>query len=193
MATIRKPSEARDRLLRTAGELFYREGINSVGVDRVVAESGVTKATFYRHFPSKEHLVVAYLESADTLFRGWFDHLRSETSDPVVALRSFFEGIATNLCSDDFRGCHFINAAAEDARRDSPTRQVVAAHRTWFRDAVLQSLEDAGLTRPEHLADQLVALRDGAMVEGYLDSPESAGETLLRGYDMTVDNPDLLA
>jgi len=190
--TTQRPSEARDRLLRTAGELFYAEGINSVGVDRVVAEANVTKATFYRHFPSKESLVVAYLESVDEQFRQWFAHLSGEHADPAELLRAFFEGIAEYLCGPDFRGCHFINAAAEVASPDSPMRRAVHQHRAWFHGAVLESLQKAGFESADLMADQLVALRDGAMVEGYLESPEAAGRTLLKGFDMTVRNPALL-
>ncbi|AWB90917.1 TetR/AcrR family transcriptional regulator [Aeromicrobium chenweiae] len=190
--TAARPSDARDRLLRTAGELFYAEGINTVGVDRVVAEAKVTKATFYRHFPSKEDLVVAYLESVDEQFRQWFDQLAVEHPDPAERLRAFFEGIATYLCGPDFRGCHFINAGAEDARKDSRPRRAVARHREWFRTTVRETLREAGVDRADAVGDQLVALRDGAMVEGYLESPEFAGTVLMKGFDMTVGNPALL-
>jgi len=191
--TTSRQSEARDRLLRTAGELFYADGINSVGVDRVVAEAKVTKATFYRHFPSKDDLVVAYLESADGQFKQWFEQLASVNADPSELLRAVFEGLAANLYGADFRGCHFINAAAEDSRTDSATRHVVTAHRTWFKAALRRLLEEAGLDPADAMASQLVALRDGAMVEGYLDSPEAAGRALLKGFEMTVQNPALLA
>ncbi len=71
-------SAARERLLRTASDLFYREGIHAVGVDRIVAEAGVTRATFYRHFPSKEDLVEAYLGVEDANIRGAFDDARGD-------------------------------------------------------------------------------------------------------------------
>lgn len=190
--TTPQTSEARDRLLRKAGELFYAEGINSVGVDRVVAEASVTKATFYRHFPSKGDLVVAYLESVDGQFKQWFDRLASEHRDPSDLLRATFEGLAANLSGTDFRGCHFINAAAEYPQADSAVRGVVNAHRAWFKATLLRLLHEAGFDPADAVASQLVALRDGAMVEGYLDHADEAGQTLLNGFDMTVQNPALL-
>lgn len=191
--TTQRPLSARDRLLGTAGELFYAEGIHSVGVDRVVAEAKVTKSTFYRHFPSKDELVVAYLESTDAQFKQWFDHLASENDDPAELLRAIFEGLAANLYGTDFRGCHFINAAAEDSRVDSAIRAVVIAHRAWFKSTLRRLLLEAGFDPADAMASHLVALRDGAMVEGYLDSPEAAGQTLLKGFEIAMRNPALLA
>ena len=186
-----RPSAARDRLLSKAGELFYAEGINGVGVDRVVAEAQVTKATFYRHFPSKDDLVVAYLDAVDREFRDWFSALESEHDDPMAALRAFFEGIAEYLCGTDFRGCHFINAAAEQPHPEQPIRRAVEKHRAWFRQTVHDTLERAQFPAVAAATDHLVMLRDGAMVEGYLESATSAGAALMRGFELTVRHPEV--
>lgn len=148
-------------------------------------------AALYRHFPSKDDLVVAYLESVDRRFKQWFERLASENADPADLLGAVFEGLAANLYGADFRGCHFINAAAEDSRTDSATRGTVRAHRAWFRGALLRLLQQAGFDHADAVASQLVAFRDGAMVGGYLESPEGAGRTLLKGFAVTVQNPAL--
>lgn len=186
-----RPSAARDRLLLTAAELFYSDGINAVGVDRVVAEAQVTKATFYRHFPSKEDLVVAYLNATDGQFRDWYGALENQHDDPVDVLRAFFNGIADYLCGNDFRGCHFINAAAEVPDPGLPIRLAVATHRSWFRQTVRGALERAQFPAAAAAADHLVMLRDGAMVEGYLESPKSAGAALMQGFELTLGHPEL--
>ncbi|MDZ5621012.1 TetR/AcrR family transcriptional regulator [Nocardioides sp. HM23] len=188
-----RPSAARDRLLRTAAALFYADGINAVGVDRVIAEAQVTKSTFYRHFPSKEQLVVAYLEAIDNQFRDWFSTLDGEHEDPVDVLRAFYSGIALYLCGDDFRGCHFINAAAEEPNQGLPIRQAVMAHRSWFRKTVRETLERARFPAAAAATDNLVMLRDGAMVQGYLESPKSAGDALMRGFELTLKHPELFS
>jgi AcrR family transcriptional regulator len=175
-------SAARDRLLRQASAIFYAQGIKGVGVDQVVRESQVTRATFYRHFPSKEALVVAYLEAADALVRSELDALAAaHADDPAGQLTALADALATAVCSPGFRGCPFINAAAEYPDADAPVRQAVARHRAWFRGWV----EDA-LARDEHpdpagAARELVMLRDGAMVAGYLEDPETARRTLVAG------------
>ena len=116
MATRTTPSgasAARERLLQTASELFYREGIHSVGVDRIIAAAGVTRATFYRHFPSKEDLVEAYLGVEDATIRGAFDAANAATDDPDELIGLVIEGLADDVARLHTRGCPFINAAAE--------------------------------------------------------------------------------
>lgn len=162
-------SEARERLLRTASELFYAEGIHVVGVDRIVAAAGVTRATFYRHFPSKEDLVEAYLGVEDTNLRAALDGARAATDDPVELVGMVIEGIAEDVARHHTRGCPFINAAAEYPDADSGVRRAVDKHRAWFRGALEQVLTDAGADGAVTRAGQLVLLRDAALVGGYLD------------------------
>ncbi|MFI2485473.1 TetR/AcrR family transcriptional regulator [Promicromonospora kroppenstedtii] len=162
-------SEARERLLRTASELFYAEGIHVVGVDRIVAAAGVTRATFYRHFPGKEDLVEAYLGVEDTNLRAALDGARAATDDPVELVGLLIEGIAEDVARHHTRGCPFINAAAEYPDADSGVRRAVDKHRAWFRGALEQVLTDAGVDDAVTRAGQLVLLRDAALVGGYLD------------------------
>ena len=163
----------RERLLRTASELFYREGIHSVGVDRIVEAAGVTRATFYRHFPGKEDLVEAYLGVEDANIRGALDGAEAIAgADPSALLAAVIEGLADDVARHHTRGCPFINAAAEYPDPASGVRRTVDAHRTWFRHELERLLAAARVEDPAEAAGELVLLRDAAMVGGYLDGWE---------------------
>lgn len=167
----------RERLLDTAGRLFYTQGIHAVGVEQLVTKAGVTRATFYRHFAGKEGLVVAYLEA-----RG------AGVEDAVTAILAAHRGrdallaimdmIGDNLCRPGFRGCGFLNAAAEYPDPAHPVRVRIAEHRRWFHGVLRTVVGDAGHPDPERVARALVVLRDGAMVGGYLDDPRTIRATL---------------
>jgi AcrR family transcriptional regulator len=165
-----RSSEPRERLLRTAASLFYREGIHGVGVDRVLAEAGVTRATMYRHFPGKEALVVAYLELEDATIKQLFaDAAQTADATPAQLLDAVIEGIAVDATRLHTRGCPFINASAEFPDADSPVRAVVRRHRDWFRATLTEVTKAAGVPDPEQAAAALVLLRDAMLVGGYLD------------------------
>ncbi|MWB99605.1 TetR/AcrR family transcriptional regulator [Agromyces seonyuensis] len=170
--SIQRPSEARERLLATASDLFYRDGIHAVGVDRIIAEAGVTRATFYRHFPSKEDLVEAYLGVEDANIRGAFAAAEASGAPPQALVGLVIDGLADDVAQHHTRGCPFINAAAEYPDADSAVRQAVDRHRTWFRSELEAVLSAAGTPDPAAGAAQLVLLRDAAMVGGYLDGWE---------------------
>ena len=170
-------SEARERLLRTASELFYAEGIHAVGVDRIVEQAGVTRATFYRHFPSKEDLVRAYLAREDDLLRGAFAGV--DGLPPEQQLEGVIQGIADDISRNHTRGCPFINASAEYPDAASPVRQLITAHRAWFRSTLEGALSDAGHADAAERARALVLLRDAALVGGYLDGPDSMRDTFI--------------
>jgi AcrR family transcriptional regulator len=167
-----KVSVARERLVRVASELFYREGIHSVGMDRVLSEAGVTRATMYRHFSGKEALVAAYLEREDGFIRGSF-----ETPDelaPRDLVEFVIQAIADDIARYHTRGCPFINAAAEYPDASSEVRAIIERHRTWFRGTLREALEGAGVADADTVAGSLVMLRDAALVGGYLDGVEVA-------------------
>ena len=168
--TTRTPG--RERLLAAASRLFYREGINGVGVDRILEEAGVTRATMYRHFAGKEALVVAYLESEDATLRGYFADAEADGGTPTELLGRIIDTIALDITSYHTRGCPFVNAAAEFPDADSAVRRIVTAHRTWLRQSLSELARAAGLPDPEASAAALVLLRDAALVGGYLDGVE---------------------
>ncbi|PRY36843.1 TetR/AcrR family transcriptional regulator [Umezawaea tangerina] len=178
-----RPSEARTRLLTTASGIFYAEGIHSVGVDRILAEAQVTRATFYRHFPGKEDLVLAYLDAADQAIRGQVAAAVAVGLAPVDTLRVVGEAIAQGIRSQGFRGCAFLNAAAEYSDPDHPVHRAVLAHRQWFLEAITELLARVREESAEPAALHYVMLRDGAMASGCLFDPELVCETFLRGVD----------
>ncbi|MGW5665086.1 TetR/AcrR family transcriptional regulator [Streptomyces sp. NPDC003758] len=182
-------SVPRERLLATAARLFYTEGIRSVGVDRVVEEAQVTRATFYRHFPSKEDLVRAYLQAEDQRIRGRVAEVTAEAATAADALNLMLGGIGAEICGPGFRGCPFINAAAEYPDKQSPVHQAVLEHRSWFREAIAEILRLGDHPVPEHTADTLVALRDGAMVGGYLGDPKKAADSFRQAALALVADP----
>jgi AcrR family transcriptional regulator len=167
-------SEARERLLKTATELFYAEGIHSVGVDRVLREAGVTRATMYRHFSGKEALVAAYLDAEDATIRGYFTAAAARGGTPEELLDAVIEGIAADAARLHTRGCPFINAAAEYPDADSDVRRIVRRHRDWFRATLTDVVAAGGVPDPAQAAAALVLLRDAALVGAYLDPDEDA-------------------
>jgi AcrR family transcriptional regulator len=174
-----KTSEPRERLLATASELFYREGIHSVGVDRIVDAAKVTRATFYRHFPGKEDLVTAYLGVEDTTLREQFAEAFASIDSPEGVLEAVIEGIADDVTRNHTRGCPFINASAEYPDASSPVRQTVRSHRDWFAATLEQALIAAGRENAAERARALVLLRDAALVGGYLDGADTIRDTFI--------------
>jgi len=163
----------RDRLLETASGLFYGEGIHSVGVDRLVSEAGVTRATFYRHFPTKEALVEAYLRATDQRLRGNVENALKDR-DPRQALEALLELIGQRTSAPGFRGCQFINAAAEYPDAAHPVHVAVNEHRAWFRQVATEVARDIGHPDPEQAGLFLVLLHDGALVAAELDGDPEA-------------------
>ncbi|MBN9154032.1 MAG: TetR/AcrR family transcriptional regulator [Microbacterium sp.] len=180
-----RPS-ARQRLLDAATRLFYGEGIHSVGVDRIIDEAGVTRATMYKQFAGKEGLVLAYLHGEDEVIRTVFAAAGEATSDPSRLLDLVVEGIAADIRDRHTRGCPFINAAAEYPD-DGPVRALIAEHRTWFRQTLADLAAAAGLRDPDEVAGALVLLRDAAMVGGYLDRPETVVGTFQSTAHTVID------
>lgn len=166
------PSGPRDRLLETASGLFYAEGIKGVGVDRILAEAGTTRATMYRHFPGKEALVAAYLEREDAIIRGYFAAAAETGDTPTELVALVIDGVAEDAGRYHRRGCPFINAAAEYPDGDGEIRQIIGRHRAWFRETLTSVLTGAGVSEPAAVAASLVLLRDAALVGVYLDGDD---------------------
>ncbi|MBB5083466.1 TetR/AcrR family transcriptional regulator [Nonomuraea endophytica] len=162
-------SPARQRILDTATRLFYTEGVRAVGIDRIIAEAGVAKATFYHHFPAKDELVTAYVEDQGQRQRALADELPEGPGRE--RLLTLFERMGEFGSLPGYRGCPFINAAAEYPDRSHPVRKAVAAFREWFRDLMLSLLKDARHPTPEETADILMIVRDGVAVGFDLDDP----------------------
>ena len=178
-------SPARRRLLDTATRLFYAEGIRAVGIDRIIAEADVAKATFYNHFPSKDDLVLAYIEEQDEIGRADVAALAKGT--PRETIDAVMRRISTAVGASDWRGCPFLNAAAEYPDRRSPVRQAITARRAWYHDTLKKLLAAHGDPAPAATASLLVALSDGLLEAGYLDDPKAVPALTREGTARIVD------
>lgn len=173
-ATPTRPSAARERILDTAFSLFYARGIRAVGVDLIIADSGVAKATFYKHFPSKDDLVVSYLDKVDGVWTGQLHAAALAAGDePAAQLVGLFDALGTACRREGYRGCAFINAAAE-SQPGTPVHDRTVAHKAavlaWVRDLA----EQAGAHDPATLARSLTLLLDGGLASGSLDADPEA-------------------
>jgi AcrR family transcriptional regulator len=162
-------------ILVTASHLFYAHGIRAVSADRIITAAEVSKMTFYRHFASKDDLVVAYLRTISRIEQErTAAALARFADDPHELVAWFSRVVGAQSCRPGFRGCAFINAASEYPDAASPVRVAVAEHRAWFRSVLLDVAARLGAERPDTVADQLVVLRDGLLVSGYLGEQPQA-------------------
>jgi AcrR family transcriptional regulator len=162
-------SSVRDRLLDTAADLFYREGVRAVGVDLVVERTGVAKTSLYRHFPSKDDLVAAVLERDDQTYWANWDRIAQRLSlEPKAELLAHVQSIAQYIGQPEFRGCAFLNAATEFPSANHPARQIALRHKAELRRRLHALTQRMRVNDPDVLADQLVLLIDGAYVNGQL-------------------------
>lgn len=155
---------ARERLLATAAEMFYRDGVTATGVDAITRESGVSKPTLYSHFRSKPALVAGVLryrhDGRREELQGYLADLEQEGAGRIVAV---FDWLVRRAEEPNFRGCAFLNAAAElAAPPDEDARTVVRQHKAWWRGLFSDLAEGVGLEAPDELGEQLLLLLDGA-------------------------------
>jgi len=164
-------SNKRDQLLNTAENLFYREGYHATGIDRILAESGVAKMTLYKHFKSKDELILAVLEARQLPM---LERLREARSalPPRKALLSVFDGLNNMIHSPTaFCGCLFINAAAEYHDRDHPIHRRSSAYKAELLAYLRELLECLDAPQPLQLARQLQYLLEGALSMAHIEGP----------------------
>src|SRR4051812_42428260 len=159
------PGAARDRILEVAGRLFYQNGIRAVGVDTIIAQSDVAKMTFYKHFKSKDLLVLEFLKRRDEMWRAWFEEavqrLAPDVKDRPLAI---FDALEERFSKKDFRGCAFINTMVELADGEHSAHEAAAEHKRKVQRMVRQLLADAGFDKAEELSRAFQLLMDGAIV-----------------------------
>jgi AcrR family transcriptional regulator len=178
----------RGRILHTARELFYRNGIQAVGVDTVVAQSGVAKTSLYRWFPSKDALIVAVLEQeALDRWSGWDYTAARSGSDPRERLRAQLAGIVKYVTGPKYRGCPFMNVTAEFADAQHPARAVAREMMEELRRRVRTLVDPLNVRNPEELTDQLVMLIDGAFSSAQVFGKEGPHRLLVAAADALVD------
>jgi AcrR family transcriptional regulator len=167
---------ARQRILDSAFPLFYEHGPRGVGIDTVIADSGVAKATLYKHFPSKDDLVLAYLDRVDQV---WFAQLRAAAraggEAPADQLVAMFDALDSACRREGYHGCAFINAAAESTSGSEIHARTVE-HKNVVRAWVADLARRAGATRPDELARGLTLLLDGGLAAGVLDADRAVPE-----------------
>ena len=169
-----KPASARERLLDAANQLFYEEGVHTVGVDRVIERAGVAKATLYTLFGSKDGLVRAYLMARDEAIRERMTRqLADRYKTPRERLLGVFDVQSRTFSDPDFHGCAFARASAE-ALEGTSIAEVSEAHRAWLRSLFVDLAKAAGARNPEQLARQLMLLYDGAAISAWMDHNPSA-------------------
>ncbi|WP_249268479.1 TetR/AcrR family transcriptional regulator [Microbacterium sp. JB110] len=179
----------RERILSAASELFYAHGIHATSADRIIERADVTKVTFYRHFRTKVDVIVAYLERQAASEAEAVTGVREFVgSDGGKALELLAQGIGAETCRPGFRGCSFINAAAEYPDPAHPVRVVVDRHRAWFAAELADMARGAGADAPDLAADELMMLRDGAMVNGYLSDADRVSSALARAFRAVIES-----
>jgi len=179
---------ARERILATADRLFYGNGIQAVGVQRLIDESQVTRVTFYRHFPSKDDLVIAYLEERVTRARAAVQSIvDAHPGDPRAALHAWAVALTEDGMIDEYRGCTFVNAAAEYEPPDHPVRAIAVDQRRWVNQITAGLLREAGHPDPAAAARLLMALRTGYVFSLGLEEGDGWAEQYVAAYDQVVD------
>lgn len=188
-ATVRKTlgppaepaPELRERILATASRLFYAQGVRAVGVDTVVLEAAVAKTSLYRYFPTKDDLIVAFLEREDIEFWAQWDGVAQQWhDDPAAELDAHMRWIGERLARLNYRGCPQINVAAEFAEHNHPARLVSQRHMQSLRSRLHDIAKRLNVPRPKQLAAQLAVLVNGAFVSAGLLGPDEA-TGVLRG------------
>ena len=177
---------ARERLLAAAEELFYEEGINTVGIDRVIERAGVAKASLYDCFGSKEGLIRAYLTTRHEARQKKLHERLAQYDNARDRLLGVFDLMTEIAPATNFRGCAFIRAHAEAHAEDS-VKAVCDEARSWIRGLFTDLAWDAGAVDPESLAAQLVLLYDGAAVSAQMDRDPTASASARAAAALMLD------
>ncbi|MBN2525139.1 MAG: TetR/AcrR family transcriptional regulator [Deltaproteobacteria bacterium] len=158
-------SSKREQLVATALKLFYRDGIHSTGIDKVLKESGVAKMTLYNHFKSKEELVAATLELQDLKFNGIVATEIKKHIKPLKKILAIFDALDVWFHGESYRGCYFINTVAEMGMRKGPLLYHCQKHKKDLSDLVNALLNDASVRNAATLVKQISILVEGAIVQ----------------------------
>ncbi|GCE30497.1 TetR family transcriptional regulator [Dictyobacter alpinus] len=183
-------ASARLRILHVASELFYHEGIRSVGIDTLIERSHVAKATFYHHFRSKDALIAAYLEARKEVFLAWFDAaVQPFAGSPQEQLMALFEALRQKVSVPAYRGCAFINASTEFPDIAHPGHVLPQSTKHEVLQRLRTICRQTNAARPDMLADQLMLLMEGVFVttpifgvEGPASGVEEAASLLIAAH-----------
>jgi AcrR family transcriptional regulator len=169
------PAPVGERILATATDLFYREGVRGVGIQRVIDEADIAKASLYAHYPSKDDLVAACISRRGAVVREAVERrLAASDLDARGQLLALFDFQVESVEGPDFRGCPFLNASSEIADPTHPVKAVIAAQRAWLHDLIARLVKDAGLIPAPHVAGTLIVLFDGGSSSSLIDGTSAA-------------------
>jgi len=184
---MKKEVTPKDKVFQTAARLFYQNGYRAIGVDMLAAESGIGKMTLYRHYPSKDDLIVAYLKESNEIFWRNFDLVTGEVRTPREKLLAFFEALQEYVNTPACHGCPFLNVATEYPQIDYPGHQVAIEHKQSVRARFRQLANEAGVRSPAVLADQLFLLMDGAYMASRMFGPKNPAAHLAETARILID------
>lgn len=177
MAAEAPGSDARARILAASGALFYERGFHAVGVDLVIERAGVAKATLYRHFPSKDDLIAAYLTDANAQFWAWLDAAIGDRTG-LDALEAVFDAVGDLATSPTCRGCAFQVTAAEFPDPAHAGHDVAVAHKRQVHARLRELADQAAVPDPTATADGLLMLMDGAFAAARMHGPDNPARSL---------------
>ena len=177
---------ARERLLAAADELFYEEGVNLVGIDRVIERAGVAKASLYDCFGSKEELIRSYLQRRHEARQLRLRERMALCASAKEKILSIFDSVVEAAAKSDFRGCAFARASAE-ARPGSSVKAMCDESRAWNLALFAELAEEAGATDPQQVAQQLRLLYDGASISAHVDTNATAPAAARAMAQMVLD------
>jgi len=179
---------ARERILETADDLFYREGIHAVGIDTIIEKSGVAKMSLYRSFASKDELVAAYLEARSQRYWQWWEGVMAQNAnEPRRQLRDLFGAIAVRARRPEFRGCALLKAAAEFPEEGCRARVVALAHKKELRKRLLKLCRTIGAHQPDVLSNQLLMLIEGAYSTAGILGKRDAVKATAKAAEALID------
>jgi len=179
---------ARDRIFEVAADLFYRMGIRAVGVETIVKEAGVAKISLYRSFPSKDDLIVSYLEERNESFwRQWDERFDRYKADASALLRAIMSHLAHRTTQAGYRGCPFINYSVEFPDPAHPGHSVVEANKREMRRRFIEIAAALGVAKPKQLADGLLLLVEGTYaISQTLGGRKGPGPAIVRTAEALV-------
>ncbi len=179
----------RDQLVQNALRIFYRDGFHATGMDKLVAETGVSKRSIYNHFRTKEDLIQATLRLRDEQFRNWLTRRIETLADlPGDCLLVMFDALGEWFEENDFQSCMFVKASSEYQDRDHPIHATSAEHKRLLLAYIRDLAEKAGAEHPDVLARQLLLLKEGAIVTAHLQGPSGIAKNARSAANLLVDN-----
>lgn len=177
----------RDELVQNALKTFYKGGFNAIGMDKVAEETGVSKTSIYKHFRTKDELILATLRLRDEQFRNWLmRRVEALEAEPRARLKAIFVALSEWFHEPGYQGCMFVKASSEFQDRNHAIHIASAEHKRMVLKFFTKLAEAAGASKPAELAEQLLLLKEGAIVMAHLDDPDIVSVAMLGMADTLI-------